>query len=432
MKLRQALGVGMSCWVLGCGVDASQEGGSRELCPSCTPLSGGETSDFGGGQENCEEDVLPLTEDVRDELGVDEIMVALSEPFSAALRFAREDEERPDTTFTATATFGTPEYRQVGVDATDACRDSVLIPVELSVAASDGAFTADAAGALRVRRGDLAWQLLAAADLAGTAGNLELDVDDSRPHLGQLLLNIKGFPAGPRGDVRMKLYYPGDGAPSDRIPQEDAAPGSDIFYADVARFPADHCGSDSFPIDSDESHGWLGGQAARELYVAAGSSIPTLSAARWRDGDTTEISVTLGELPAASEACLGESFGDARLRFDSSARVRTEDDRVDAEIVGSELALSGTSGAVRTLYLSQTSSSMTPSEAESEAGIGGLDTAGIDLLSIAFELEYGFEDDVASGGGIIDVIDNRSQARVDCVAWPEGSSYQEQRCVPLP
>jgi hypothetical protein len=429
MKTRGLLGLGMSCWLLGCAVDASGQGDADGLCASCTRLSGGETNDFGGGQENCEEEEVPLSAAVRRELGVDETMTTLAEPFSASLRFQLEDEARPDTTVTATATFGTPEYLQIGVEATDACRDSVRVPVELSVAASDGAFAAVATGILQMRRGDLSWRLLAKADLAQTTGNLELELDESRPHLGELSLDLKGFPTGPRGNVSVRIYYPGDGAPLDRIPIEDESPGSEFVHVDVARFPADHCGSNSFPLDNDEHHDWLGGSTPRELYDAARASFPTIATARWRAGNTTDLSVALDELPASSEACLAASFGDAYLTFDSSAQLQTEDGRVEAEVIGSHLALDGSSGIAKTLYLSRTLHSLTASQVESKAGIEGLAVGSSDLLTVAFDLEYAWQDGVVAGGGIIEVIDDRSGERVECVAWPEGSHYQEERCI---
>lgn len=432
MNIKGAFGVGMSCWLLGCGVDAEEQGGTDELCPSCTPVSGGETSDFGGGQENCEEQELPLSAAVRNELGVDDIVVALSDPFSASLRFQLEDEERPDTTLTATAILGTPEYWQIGVEPSDACRDIVRIPVTLNVAASDGAFTADAVGALRIRRGDLVWQLLASADLAQASGNLELDLDESRPHLGALSFDIQGFPTGPRGNVSARVYYPGDDAPTDRIPDEDESPSSTWVYMAVGSFPADRCSAISFPIGKDEPHDWLSGSTAREVYDAARAGLPTIASARWLDGSTTDISVVMDELSASSEACLGATFGNAGLIIDSSAQLHSADDRVNAEIIGSQLALSGSTGIPKTLHLSRTLHSLTLSEAASEAGIDGLEADGTDRVRVSFELEYSFLDEAASGGGIIDVVDDASGGRVDCVAWPEASFYQEQRCVPRP
>jgi hypothetical protein len=432
MDIRGALGVGMSCWLLGCAVDEAGDRGSDTLCPSCIPLSGGETSDFGGGQENCEVEELPLSPAVRSDLGVDEIMDSLAEPFSATLRFELDGDERPDTVLSATVTFGAPEYWQIGVEVTDACRDSVRIPVAVNVATSDGAFVADAEGALQVRRGDLSWRLDATADLTQTSGNLPLALDESRPHLGQLRLSIDGSPAGPRGNVSVLLYYPGEDGPTDRIPLETEAPGSEHAYLGVGRFPADRCGGYGAPLDSDEAHDWLGGATPREVYDAARAGVPPVSSARWLDGNTTDLSVTLDELPASSEVCLGAAFGNARLTMDSSTALQTQDGRVDAEIMGCQLALAGTSGTVGTLHLSRTLRSMTPSQLESEAGIEGIEAGDSELVRVAFEVAYEWQDGVATGGGIIDVQDEGSNGRVDCVAWPEGSDYQEQRCVTVP
>ncbi|OQX67805.1 MAG: hypothetical protein B6A08_13610 [Sorangiineae bacterium NIC37A_2] len=241
-------------WTLGIGwcflalFACSREGGSGsplgKLCPSCKgQVVGGESSDFGGGQENCLEEEQALTEEIAEEFEVDELMAMVSGQLETAFGWSDDSySSRADTTLSATFTLGTPSLVTVG---NEDCRDHVRVPVTIQATTADGGFEATFEGKLEVGRGGETPTLYAQADLASVVGNLPLDVDTSRRHKGYLQWGELGLPEARSGGVGALIAYlppeyeglGGAAGPGDAIPV--GVPGVEYVDFFIGRFPAD-------------------------------------------------------------------------------------------------------------------------------------------------------------------------------------------------
>ena len=420
-----AVYLAVGCCVLACSSSKSASGG---LCPTCKPQLGGESSDFGGGQENCLEQAQPLSDAVRAELQVADVVASATSPFTTSLRWAVPDTVRGDTTLTATTTLDAATYRVIGVEASEGCRDRVLIPATVNVATADGGLKAILHGAVELRRGDLIWHLRAHADLASTNGNLPLELDETRAHRGQLSLALSGFPDTRRGSFNADLsYFPAGVSEVGTMGDSTQTPGLEQVRLELGRFPADDCSIIDFPLDLEIAHPWLGGMSAHTIHSRLRAALPAITNARWLDGSTTELSLALDDL-VDQRVCLGAAFGDPILRFASVTRLRSADARVDSTLPSHESRLLGTSGEPQTWTASNTIDSLPGATPAAGVNLNAGSVAGHDSLRVLFELQYQWHDNTLAGGGIVDIADELSNQRLDCVAWPPGSEFQDQRC----
>ena len=426
MMLKRGFAVSLGIGLLACS--SAQSSGSGGLCPTCAPLVGGESSDFGGGQANCQEQERALSQAEQDEFRVAELVAAAAEPLTTSLRWNVHDPLRADTTLTAITTLGSPTFRAIGVEASDACQDRVLIPATVDVSTADDGFATSLRGAVELRRGDLIWHLRAAVNLASGEGNLALQVDSTRRHAGELALDVRGFPEGRRGSFGAELRYLALGSTWNGPIGEAGTPGVEQVELDLARFPADQCTADSVPIDPDTVNAWFGGASARTLHAQLRAGLPASSTARWLDGSSTQIHVALDQL-TDQRVCLAAAFGDPILVFASATRLQSADGRIDSLLPSNQSRLSGTSGLPRTWGASLTAGPLPSAESAEGIQLSAESLAGHDSLRAFFDLGYEWQNDALTGGGFISVDDSGAAERLTCAAWPPGSEYQ-QRCAP--
>lgn len=406
--------VAFTAVIASCSAPETGEVAERQrICPDCRANArGGDTSDFGGGQENCRETKLPVDTTTAAELGLQAALTAASSPLELPLRWL--DASGAESTVEARVELGEPAYYAIGVEPSAACRDSIRIPATVELETADGGLLATVNGLLRLRRGELSWELRASTDLSTVSGNRELGLDPNRAHEGRLDLTMRGFSGERRGSVAARVLYLDDAEGKGQDPRVAFELYS--FTPWSGRFPIDGCDAETFPFARETAHSFLGGHALPEIIHDLAGELPAALPARYRDGSSTEVSVELGALPAS--VCLGEHFGNAVARWAGNARVTSDDERVDAELTSVNLELAGTSGEPLGLLLTRAFEPTLPSELELAMGFTGLDPA---KPSLAGTLRVDFE----WGSGALQSFGNLrvsepNGAAVECLIWPPG------------
>lgn len=245
MMDKQKRTLGMS-WCFLALFACSREGGSGsplgKLCTSCKAQDiGGESSDFGGGQENCKEEEQEFTEEVAEEFEVDALMATVSGQLETSFGWSEENySSRAQTTLSAKFTLGEPSFLVVGVEEGYGCRDHVRVPVTIEATTADGAFEATFEGHLKVGREGDAPTLEAFADLASVLGNLPFDVEESRPHVAELVWRELGLPGERTGDVWAEVRY---------LPEDLEGLGGAIPTVGVPGVELEELGFGHFPAD---------------------------------------------------------------------------------------------------------------------------------------------------------------------------------------
>lgn len=171
------------------------------LCPSCVPLSGGETSDFGGGDQCVfEEQAIPDERELQDELAT--TLAAYAGDFERPLRWSGPEAE--PTTLRGNMAFGDGRYF---VGASVECGDFVQVRSSIVLETADGALQATSEGALTLRRVDGGSYFEATSDLRAARGTLDLHLDGAEPHVGRLSTTITATASGPSGTVTLEVSY---------------------------------------------------------------------------------------------------------------------------------------------------------------------------------------------------------------------------------
>lgn len=181
--------------------------GHDELCPTCVPRSGGETSDFGGGSEcRFEEYAIPDQPELQAEL--ETTLAAYAGPFQRTLRWSAPDATTPitadETTIRGNIEFGAGTYF-VG-DPVE-CGDFVQVKASTELETADGGVEATSQGALTLQRTDGTSQVAAASDLSTVRGKLDLRIESSEPHVGRLTTVITANGGGLEGTVTIEVSY---------------------------------------------------------------------------------------------------------------------------------------------------------------------------------------------------------------------------------
>lgn len=106
-------------------------------------------------------------------------------------------------------------------------------------------------------------------------------------------------------------------------------------------------------------------------------------------------------------------------------RLHSADGRCRTELGASyQLGMFGTTGVPKDLYIYGEWEALSTAEAQ-ELGFSGLKVADQEL-SLSLETLYEWNENSATGGGMLSVYG--SETRLDCLAWPTGSEYYDQRC----
>ncbi|MGE5787699.1 MAG: hypothetical protein ACM3ZE_24105 [Myxococcales bacterium] len=424
---RIGLCFGLSVAVMACADEASPGG---RLCPTCTPQTGGETTDFGGGQENCRETVEPASPSILDEYQVEAAIAAVTEPLVTTFRWNplfTGAEARADTSLHIAFRLETASYESIGVEASNACRNKVKIPVTADLTTTDGAVAASLRGWLDKAQGDLVWRMRARADLAEVEGNPPIQTDQTYPHVGDLELTLTNYPTGWHGNLTASLVYFLDGPMSaDTVQAAMVLPSTRYESLLLGSFPADVCGGWGFPVDAETPHPWLGGQSPQSALAAAIAALPAQAGARWVDGTTTEL-FTTADAPVPVTTCLHDHFGNPRFLIDLPTHLRSTDSRLDATFAAShELEMIGVTGAPSSLAIYRQWDSLSATEVKELGVFSGLNLADGELANVDLEAHYQWDQGLVTGGGILDIYGN--ETRIDCIAWPPGSEYYVSRC----
>lgn len=425
---RIGLCFGLSVAVMACADEASPGGG--RLCPACTPQTGGETTDFGGGQENCRETVEPASPSILDEYQVEAAIAAVAEPLVTTFRWNplfTGAEARADTSLHVAFRLGTAAYESIGVEASNACRNKVKIPVTADLTTTDGAVAASLRGWLGKEQGDLVWRMRARTDLAEVQGSPPIQTDQTYRHVGDLELTLTDYPTGWHGNLTAALvYFLDDSVSADTVQTAMGLPSTRDDGLFLGWFPADACKGWGFRVDAETPHPWLGGQSPQSALGAAIAALPAQAGARWLDGTTTEL-FTTADAPAPVTTCLYDYFGNPRFALDAPIHLRSADGRLDAAFAAAhDLEMIGVTGAPSSLAIHREWDSLSAAEAKELGVLSGINLADGELANVELETHYQWDQGLVTGGGILDI--HGAEARIDCIAWPPGSEYYVSRC----
>lgn len=204
-----------------CGSDVAPDEGV--LCPSCVPLSGGETSDFGGGSECAfEERAIPDERELQDELAA--TLAAYAGDFERPLRWSSPEAEA--TTLRGSVALGDGSYF-VG-DPVE-CGDFVQVGSSVVLETADGALRATSEGTLTLRRMDGGSYLEATSDLSMVRGTLDLHVDGAEPHVGRLSTTIVANADGLSGTATLEVSYFADRESAEAFARGEQAASTSEF-----------------------------------------------------------------------------------------------------------------------------------------------------------------------------------------------------------
>lgn len=200
-----------------CGTEPAPDEGV--LCPGCVPLSGGETSDFGGGSECAfEEGAIPDEPELQDEL--EATLAAYAGGFEQTLRWSSPD---ATTTLHGDITFGDGRY--FAGDPIE-CGNFIQVSSTLVLETADSAVQATSEGALTLRRMDGSSFLEATADLSTVRGTLDLHIDSEQPHVGRLLAEAFSDEDGLSGTVSLEVSYFADRDSAEAFARGEQAPST--------------------------------------------------------------------------------------------------------------------------------------------------------------------------------------------------------------
>src|SRR5260370_18983508 len=134
---------------------------------------------------------------------------------------------------------------------------------------ADGALALETGFTLQLRQDQLVWYLGGDVHLSGAHGSLDMKIDETRPHIGGLLINLLGFPSGLRGRIQPYLrYFLSDAEAARFDPRSDVVLG--VKYAPIfARFPADECDFDRVPVEPEGAQEWLEAKSFAHIFQAA-------------------------------------------------------------------------------------------------------------------------------------------------------------------
>jgi hypothetical protein len=195
-----------------CGGQVPSDEG-RTLCPSCVPLSGGETSDFGGGSA-CAFQESAIPDEVALWAELEATLAAYRGHFERSLRWHARDEMTSATAEQTTISGnielgdGTRGDGTFLVGEPAECGDFVEVTARVVFETADGAVhTKTEHAALVLARKDGSSQIRARSDLSTVRGTLDLRIDSSQPHVGWLSTLIVGNADGLSGSLTSELSY---------------------------------------------------------------------------------------------------------------------------------------------------------------------------------------------------------------------------------
>jgi hypothetical protein len=206
--------------VLLAGCDGEVAPGGRDvLCPSCIPRSGGETSDFGGGQE-CQYEERAIADEPELEAELETTLAAYAGRFERKLRWSAPDSTlaltNDETTIRGNIELGDGKYL-IGTPVE--CDDLIQLSATIELETADGGLQATSEGALMFRRADGASELTAVSDLSLARGSLELPIESTEPHVGRLSTSIVADAAEISGTVTIEVSYFADRASAEAAAQ---------------------------------------------------------------------------------------------------------------------------------------------------------------------------------------------------------------------
>lgn len=283
----------------------------NHVCPACTPQTGGETTDFGGGPappcwhrtfvdvasaDAAAEGVALVNELTRSLAGTHELPIRW-QPGSLPIRGAADDatlklELEPLPSEARWAERSTNH----GVE----CRPFLQLPANGRLETSDGALAAAFSVMVRAETADYAL-LDASADLASLEGTLRFAVDPDRGHHGTLQFHSALTSGILRVELTASLQYADEAV---------HYPGVQPSYSIItARAPLDDCAIDERPIAADEALPELDGNTLDAAWEGFSLEQQALNPrpARWSSAASPEPSdttLTLDFAATTSAACL--------------------------------------------------------------------------------------------------------------------------------
>lgn len=400
-----------------------ETGEAPPICPGCRPTVGGQTSDFGGVVNWCYGSYreVPASPELESAFDVAEIVAATSAPLEVAIAWGAGRYSRPEvaaeTTLDATITLEPFTYVESSMPSP--CFDNVYARATVALSTRDGMVIATAQGTLERRLDEIYWHLNATVDLSEVQGTLDIPIDPSRIHSGQLEIEITGTPDGVRGSVRATVLD----FETEQAYQAWIGPTSRVHPAAAVVlsgwFPIDDCGADSwFPVDATEKHAAFGGKSPIEMFHAAEDAFgdPFEAEALWRDGSPTNVSVDLGEPPSGT-LCIGAPNDYVTLQYKGSSSIVSSDGRIDTLISDLSISSIGTSGELKSVMLYELVPNMPSDDFADTAGIRGLDFTGRDTVGSELLIQKTFDDSDVSRIRLT-VHDVNANEEIECLGWP--------------
>ena len=396
----------------------------HSLCDSCTSAPGGQTSDF--DSPPCPTEPHPITDEQKLAFGVAEIVAATSKPFELSMQWGRAPTEgiarltaESETTIEGTIELGTFSY--VSAKEGYSCADGVSAPVTVTFSTRDGAIAAQTHGELGRGRNYATWSVGSSVDLSEVTGTLDLQLDPTRIAQGSLGLSISGMPSGLRGQLTIGVtYYDSEEqlAEAPTLHARHQPVGEDVRGLPEGVFPVDGCWIDSFPIDAQSPHPWLGGESPASMFALARSAFGASSSfdAQWGDGSKTRVTIDMGEPPSGTVCMVDYHPEQVRLDFAGAGRIRSDDGRIDAPLSQATLYSTPLMPEIQSMAFVTETPRQPAAGFEQASGIDGFDAAGNatlrSFISVARDT-----DPIYDSVGNVSVMGIDSSL-VACLVWP--------------
>ncbi|MGD8861755.1 MAG: hypothetical protein PVI30_17220 [Myxococcales bacterium] len=312
--------------------------------------------------------------------------------------------------------------------------DSVRAPAQVEVALGDGLMTFTATGVIRKELGRLEAIFYADADLPQATGSFMPELDDSRPHTGEIEVSLRVFPQAVRGEViAAALYFESEEALQVYL---DDGPWGDRDRETLLRLelPVDDCEDSSLPLATGEAADVLGGRSPQTLWQTAAMRIDEAGEfdAVWKDGGETSLTVQLdgvGDGSACAESVqaptdLGFEGVELHVHVPTAGRLRTGDDTIDVPLSEVILALGADDLELRRARVRAVVERDDAAMAQGTAGSWEGDR--LDGWVV-----YSFVDSETRADGLVELQEatgDSSWSPIDCLALPPGGEWDTGHC----
>lgn len=432
------------------GPGSAGEGGL--VCPTCREYGGGQTGDFGAIICASNPVELPLTDEIQRMYRLAEVRKAVAVSFKQPLQWGKfKPVDDPLELHTSAARFepqhDTAIEASIALDAFkyftgDCGGEGVAAPLTVTFSTKDGALAAQTHGTLGLRLSSLGPEgftpdvsAMTTASLSDVHGSLDVPIDTSRIHEGELRFNFEVFPDGVRGSLHVLVrYYDDEKAYANAHSPTDTVFGVTELTIAEARFPADACDPESIPTDADAPQPWFGGESPAAAIARAEAPLrPSSFDALWLDGTPTRVTLDVGD-PPSGNLCMTLNGNRPIFGFATKARVRSDDSRVDMALPKAQALMLNSSGEVQEInFGAGTPAPVLARDFATASGIDGVVAGAHRMLEGGIEINQDWDGAMSASQGYLEVHDPETSELVDCLVWPRPAGGKlDGSCRPVP